>query len=163
MQYEPVEAEPTMSEFLRGAQKYRESVLSGRRITLPLAQLGCAAALLTASLLTGCAPTRPPVVMQQSAVAPAGPAYATVVAVRDIPASGAGGNNPRSAVLTAMGLAQTAEQGASSEIVVRTEDGAALSVVEPDAANPAANLKVGAKVMVVRGGLLRLVPAPPEG
>ena len=152
-----------MSEFLLDAQEYRDSVLTSGAITFPRARLRTAAALVAALALDGCAPPRPPVVLQQTAVAPVGPAYAIVVAVRQIPGSGAAASDPQTAILDAMGLIQTAANGASSEIVVRTDDGHAISVVRSSAADPASNLRVGERVRVVPGGLLRLAPAVPQG
>ena len=152
-----------MSEFLRDGEKCRDSVLLSTVITLPGGRHSLVAALVTALAITGCAPPKPPVILQQTAVAPVGPAYATVVAVREIPATGAPASDPRAAILNAMGLPQAATNGGSSEIVVRKDDGTALSVVQTSSADLASRPRVGERVMVEPSGLPRLVPALPQG
>jgi hypothetical protein len=149
-----------VSEILRGAQKGRGGVWPGILITFLRGRRASVGVPLAAALaLFGCAPARPPVSGPRAAVAaPAGPGYATVAAVRPISAIGGAGGGPDAAILPAMGISSEAApaSGALSEIVVRTDGGETLSVVQPNAIN----LAPGERVMIVPGGLPRVVPAP---
>jgi hypothetical protein len=150
-----------MSVILRAAQEHRAAVRPIAAITFPRAGLRCCTVLgMAAVALFGCAPAKPPILAPQAAVAPGGPAYATVATVRPIPAFAAAGGGGQAAILAAMSIPQSAmgTSGASSEIIVRTDGGETLSVVEPDSAG----LALGERVIVVRGGLLRLVPSSPR-
>jgi outer membrane lipoprotein SlyB len=119
--------------------------------------------LIVVTALAGCAPPRPPVTQASPAETAAGlqgPAYATVASVRPIGGFGTTADtNPDAAILPAMGVAASAmpSGSASSEIVVRTDGGETLSVVQPDAAG----LSPGERVMVLPGGLPRLTPVSP--
>lgn len=115
--------------------------------------------------LTACATGRPPAPQAGSTVAaPTGPDYATVAAVRPINDEGSGGGgaapggDPRADILAAMGVSPVAASGqaAPSEIVVRTDGGDTLSIVQTGGAG----FTPGERVVVVPGGQPRLVPAP---
>jgi hypothetical protein len=151
-----------MSEKLRGAQKDRGCVWPIGRITF---LRGIVTPLTAVVALFGCAPERAPAVQPQAAapaaaVSPAGPAYAKVAAVRPIGAFGSSGDSPDAAILPAMGIstAAAARSGAMSEIIVHTDRGDTLSVVQPsDVA-----LVPGERVLVLPAASgRRLVPAPP--
>jgi outer membrane lipoprotein SlyB len=107
--------------------------------------------------LSACAPTvrsSPTASMSGSPSGPTGPAYGTIAAVRAvIPMAGTAGDNPEFQILTAMGVAAPGA-AAGSEIVVQTDDGQALSVVQ---ANPA-GLAPGERVEIVPGAIPRLEP-----
>jgi len=119
------------------------------RITFPL---------MVVLALSGCAPARPPLSQPQAGLSAAA-VFATVAAVRPIPALGGSVNDPQAAILAAMGVS-VAPGGAASEIVLRRDDEATESVVQP---TTAADLAPGERVMVVPGGSgQRLVPATPQ-
>ncbi len=148
-----------MSAGLRNAQKDRGAVWLTAPITFARASWK---PLIVVAALAGCAPPRPPVTQDSPAEMAAGlqgPAYATVASVRPIGGFGTAETNPDAAILPAMGVASSAMPSgrASSEIVVRTDGGETLSVVQPDAAG----LSPGERVMVLPGGLPRLTPVSP--
>ena len=171
MQYEPVEEKRRMSEILPGDHKLR-GIVRRRALATLRCTIGCGIGLPLAVglLLASCAPSEPPILAPQAAaaVAPAGPAsapayaptYATVAAVRPLPAASAAAPGQDAAILTAMGLATTSRgvSRASAEIVVRTDGGETLSVVQPNLGD----LAPGDRVLVVPGGVTRLVAAPPQ-
>ena len=160
MQYEATEVDNLVFVMLQDGQETRGLVWSHGKITLSRPRrAGVGVSLVLALSLVGCAPARPPVIQPQATGAPTGPSYATVAAVRPIRTPGAGASDPGTAILDAMGVSREMAAGASSEIVVRTDRGETLSVVQPSAAN----LTPGERVMVVPGGLPRLVPLPPQG
>jgi TOBE domain len=150
-----------MSVILPDAQKVRATVWRTAGITfLRAAFHGLRVPLLVAATLPGCASARPPVLKPQAAVAPVGPAYATVAAVRPIRPLAPAGGDTQAAILAAMSVspAVAAAGGSSSEIVVRTDGGETLSVVQPNSAD----LTPGERVIIVPAGLPRLVPASPQ-
>jgi outer membrane lipoprotein SlyB len=109
---------------------------------------GAAAALV---LLSGCATSS-----HQAALAPAGGAagglrYATITAVRPVPspAPASGG-----AILADLGLGgKTLASAPLAELLLRTDDGAVLSLVQPRAAE----WVPGSRVLVLPGDRLTLV------
>jgi outer membrane lipoprotein SlyB len=117
--------------------------------------------LLLACGLAGCASGVRPAMPAAPAVASAasGPKEGTVAAVRPIaplPAESgvAPGADPAGAILAAMGVAAAPSGGrALTEIIVQTNDGQTLSVVQPNAAG----LVSGAQVVLLPGPLPRLV------
>jgi outer membrane lipoprotein SlyB len=146
-----------MSGRLRKQQKDRGGVWRAVTFTFARAAFGLA---LT---LSACAPTFRPSLSAAApgtTVGPSGPAYGTVAAVRPVTLSaGAAGNEPEVQILTAMGVAPPAG-AAGSEIVVQTDNGQTLSVVQ---GNPV-GLAPGARVEIVPGAMPRLEPlgaAPP--
>lgn len=145
-----------MSNRLRAAQEYRGSVWGSSVITFLRAPSGVSRVSLLAVLaLFGCAPAKPPASNRQVAVAPGGSDFATVAAVRPIGAFGSG-IDPQAAIRAAIGVSSAATTRASCEIVVRTDDGGTLSVIQPNVAD----LTPGERVLVLPGTLPRLVPAP---
>lgn len=109
-------------------------------------------------LLAGCAaPTSAP----QLSAAPgaAAPLYATVAAVRPVPAAAA---QTEGQLLASLGQPQAAGSGAGrSEVLVRTDDGQVLSVL----ASSTAGFAPGGRVVVLPGSPMRLgrpglTPAP---
>jgi hypothetical protein len=149
-----------MSERLHTAQKDRGAVWGAGLITFSgakgsvLAMGGLGVLLMLSACATGKAPVLQP---RDAGAGPAGPDYATVAAVRPINEGGSGGD-ARADILTAMGVSPLAGAGqaAPSEIVVRTDDGETLSVVQAGGAG----FVPGERVTVVPGGQPRLVPAP---
>ncbi len=161
MQYEPVKAGLLMSVLLRDAQDARAAVWPDAAITFPRAVFrGGGVPVMAVLVLFGCAPAKPPILRPHAAAASDGAAYATVASVRPIRAFAVAGIDPEAAILAAMSLspADMGTSDASSEIVVRTDGGETLSVVQPNSAG----LAPGERVMVVPGGLPRLVPASPR-
>jgi len=143
-----------MSDRLRGSQKTRELVWETALITMSrvtwLARFVATATLL----LCGCA-TRPLVAVSSPDAGfggPSGPHYATVESVRPIPGTGAAAASSTQ-ILTAMGVAPGGG-AAAEEVVLQTDDGQTLSVVEP----AGALLAAGARVRVLPGSQPRLVP-----
>jgi hypothetical protein len=158
-QQEPFKVGLWMSNRLRAAQEYRGSVW--RRVVITFLRApsgGSRAPFLAVLALFGCAPAKPPVVNRQVMAEPGGPAYATVAAVRPIGAFGSG-IDPQAAIRAAIGVSSAAATRPSCEIVVRTDDGGTLSVIQPNVAD----LTPGERVLVVPGALPRLVPAPAQG
>ncbi len=150
-----------MSVRLHGAQEVRGSVCRINTITFLRASCGgLGLSLMVASALPGCAPTRPPVPPPQTLAAPAEAAYATVAAVRPVPVVAPGASDPDTAILTAMGVSQTAKAAgaAPAEVILRRDDGETLSVIQP----VGIGLAPGDRVMVLPGGHPRLVTAPPQ-
>ena len=151
-----------MSEKLHGAQEARGSVWPTRRITF---LRGIATPLTAVLAFSGCAPARPPALQQQATVSATAPspvarAYATVAAVRPIGSFASSGSDPDAAILPAMGVSSAvgSVSGAMSEIIVHTDSGETLSVVQPSTVA----LAPGERVIVLPGSGRRLVPAPPS-
>jgi hypothetical protein len=134
-----------MSEKLHGAQEARGSVWPTGRITF---LRGIATPLTAVLALSGCAPS------------PVARAYATVAAVRPIGSFASSGSDPDAAILPAMGVSSAvgSVSGAMSEIIVHTDSGETLSVVQPSTVA----LAPGERVIVLPGSGRRLVPAPPS-
>jgi outer membrane lipoprotein SlyB len=149
-----------MSGRLRKRQKHRDAV--SWRVAFTFARAvprPFAGALALALALSACAPTTrpsPTASAPELPGGPAGPAYGTIDAVRPIAMSaGATGNDPKAQILTAMGVAAPgAPDATASEIVVQTDDGQTLSVIQ---ANPA-GLAPGERVEIVPGAMPRLQP-----
>jgi outer membrane lipoprotein SlyB len=151
-----------MSKRLHAAQEDRGSVWRAGLITFSRAK---GSALVMSGLgallaLSACATGKAPLSQAHEAVAaPTGPDYATVAAVRPISEDGSGGD-PRADILAAMGVstaaAATAGPAAPSEIVVRTDGGETLSVVQAGGAGFAP----GERVIILPGGQPRLAAAP---
>ncbi|MBN9509406.1 MAG: hypothetical protein J0I21_09875 [Alphaproteobacteria bacterium] len=100
--------------------------------------------------LAGCAAHRGESAATPPPAAPAASlGYATIVAARQ---SGIEGTR----ILTAIGLTPigAADGRGEVEFIVRTADGATLSVVQPDRGN----LRPGERVVVVGGARTRLIP-----
>lgn len=141
-----------MSERLRKLQKDRFPVRFIASITNARGGLGAALGVIASLALTGCAASEGRV----ATTAPATPLttgtnYATVTLIRPAPAASPQGTG---AVLTAMGLPPTSAAGAAeAEVVVRTDDGRTLSVMQPDAPG----IVPGARVVVVADPSLRVV------
>ena len=153
-----------MSVGLHDAQEDRGAVWRFVAITFLRARFrALSVPLLMAIGLVGCATVTPPVLeaqgSKQAAVVPTGPDYATVAAVRPIRVFAAAADDPQAAILAAMNGSDSAAApgSASSEIIVRTDNGETLSVVQPDSSR----LTPGERVMIVPGGLPRLVPVLP--
>ena len=131
-----------MATFLRACRRGRSG--GGWRGAGPLAVL---------FLLSGCASGgHQAALAPASAAMPAGGArYATITAVRPVPppAAGSGG-----AILAVLGLGQGAGAAAPlAELLLRTDDGAVLSLVQPRAAE----WVPGNRVLVLPGDRLTLV------
>jgi len=141
-----------MSSRLHGSQKAHELVLEADLFTFWRA--GAVVALLSALPLASCAPTtaRAPA-PDVGAVAPAGPSYATIAAVRPIAPTVAAGDS-RAQILTAMGV--PVQSGAAmSEFVLQTDDGRTLSIVTADGLH----FVPGQRVRLVPGPVPSLAPA----
>jgi outer membrane lipoprotein SlyB len=148
-----------MSGRLRKTQKRRGGVWGGGAFTFARAAAGPLPAILGLALtLCGCAPTARPsltAAAPETPAGPTGPAYGTIDAVRPARLSdGLAGGDAEAQILTAMGVAVPAGGAAGSEIVVQTDDGQTLSVVQ---ANPA-GLAPGQRVEIVPGAMPRLEP-----
>jgi outer membrane lipoprotein SlyB len=143
-----------MSGRLRETQNYRAGVWRAASFTFTFT---FASALAGASLLSfglaGCAsrvaPASGAIAAVQAPAASNGPAYAIVDSVRPI----APGANPQGDILTAMGVPAPAGGASACEILVWTEDGETLSVVQANAAG----LRPGERVIVLPGAIPRLM------
>jgi hypothetical protein len=157
-----------MSDRLRHGQEGRGVVWSRAVITFSRARRGLGAALTATALalaLAGCVAAKQPLLRAPLAVmAPTGPAFATVSAVRAINETGTeagSASDPRASILAAMGrspIAAATGNVAAVEIVVKTDDGQTLSVVQPDAGGLAPGQRV---VVLPEGGRQMVAPAPP--
>jgi outer membrane lipoprotein SlyB len=135
----------------RGGVRRDGAITFARAAARPFA---VAVAVMLALALAACAAVprpSPTVALPETPGRPTGPAFGTVAAVR--PITDAAGNGPEARILTAMGVA--APGGAvGAEIVVQTDDGQTLSVVQANAAG----LAPGARVEIVPGAMPRLAP-----
>jgi outer membrane lipoprotein SlyB len=150
-----------LSVILLGPHEDRGTMRPFPRITFSRAKLARLRVVAIVTLaLGGCAPSKPLILAPTTSGARHGPAYATVAAVRPIRAFAGLGIDPQAAILTAMSGSPSspAPSASSSEIVVRTDGGETLSVVQPDSAD----LAPGERVIIVPGGLTRLTPASPQ-
>ena len=156
-----------MSVVLHQAQEHRGNVWWSEVFTFARLRWGSlGASSLMALALAGCAPAGAPVTQNpapETASALHGPAYATVASVRPLRDFGMPANDPDAAILPAMGLAggstvSRAPPGSASEVVVRTDGGETLSVVQSGAA-----LSPGERVRVLPGNVPRLTPVTPAG
>jgi outer membrane lipoprotein SlyB len=119
-------------------------------------RVGAALTLCVAVTVVGCAaPTAPLQASAVDTVTLSGPSYATVDAVRPITQAIASGDS-RAQILAAMGV--PLQPGISaSEVVLQTDDGRTLSVVQADPLH----LVPGQRVRLVPGATPTLVPAAP--
>jgi outer membrane lipoprotein SlyB len=147
-----------MSGRLPKEQKGRDGVRRDGAFTFARVASGpFPVAVALALALSACAAVSrpsPTAARPETPVGPTGPAFGTVATVRPLTlAAGATGNSPEAQILTAMGVGAPVG-AAGSEIVVQTDDGQTLSVVQ---ANPA-GLARGERVEIVPGAMPRLAP-----
>ncbi len=149
-----------MSERLHGVHEDRVGVRRGMAITFPSGRCGMLwLALMVPSSLTGCA-TAPHVAQAPPAAAlPGGPDEGVIALIRPIPPESFAAQDPRGAILAAMGASAAmpdAGTGGAVEVIVHTDDGEMRSVVVGDRSG----LVPGERVMILRGGTSRLLPLP---
>jgi len=107
------------------------------------------AAFLVLAALTGCAAPAPRIVSPGPEAVVPGRVQATVIAVRPVPPATPQGSG---AVLAAMG-APAGQTGGNAEIILRTDQGSVLSIVQ----SGAAGLTQGARVVVLTSPRLEIV------
>jgi hypothetical protein len=116
--------------------------------SLTASVFGIGFACLTAGILTGCAAPAPRVVAAVPDAVPTGRVDATIVAIRPVPPAAPQGGD---AILAAMSAAGSPPAG-QSEVILRTDQGTVLSIVQSDTVG----LTVGARVVVLTSPRLQI-------
>lgn len=144
-----------LTERLRTMQKVELACHAERSITISRCGqrgwFGAGLAVLFAIALAGCGAPKPASIAASAgqAAAKTAPLRATILAVRPVPPAAPQGSG---AILTAMGAAAVQGSG-EAEIILRTDGGAILSVVQP----VTSSLVPGARVVVLTSPSLHLV------